>query len=378
MPWREVSRVSERLEFCLLAEAGQVPLAVLCRRFGISRPTGYLWLERFRGEGPDGLGDRSRKPVSSPNRTSRLVEDLVCELRREHPRWGGRKISAVLTRRGISPVPAPSTVTGILRRRGLLGSASRPRGYLRFEHDTPNQLWQMDFKGWFGLVDGSRCHPFGMLDDHSRYNLSLTACADQQTGTVKQLLTGAFRRYGLPERILCDNGSPWGNDLHHPWTPLGVWLLDVGVKVAHSRPFHPQTAGKEERFHLTLDWEVISTRPRWDNHLQVQTAFDRWRQIYNHERPHESLGMTVPADRYQPSPRTFPDHIPPVDYPAGFSVRIHSRDGISFQGRKFRLPKAFAGKPIGIRPTSIDGTYQAWYRNQIIGTINLTSSHHDM
>lgn len=373
MPWRESSRVNERSEFCRMVEAGGVPLAELCRRFGISRPTGYLWLERYRSEGEEGLVDRSHRPLRSPGRVGEEVEELVCELRGRHPRWGGRKIAAVLTRRGVSPVPAPSTVTGILRRNGLLNAKPQPRAYVSFECEAPNQLWQMDFKGWFGMADGNRCHPFGLLDDHSRYNLALAACADQQTGTVQTLLRPAFRVYGLPERILCDNGSPWGNDLHQPWTPLGVWLLDLGVGVVHSRPFHPQTAGKEERFHLTLDWEVLDTRPVWENYDQVQAAFDRWRPVYNHERPHDSLGLRVPADRYQPSSRSYPEQIPPVDYPAGFVVRKHSRDGISFQGRRIRIQKAFRGRILGIYPTQSDGVFQVWYRNQIIRTIDLTS-----
>jgi len=371
VPWRESSRVSERLEFCRLVEAGGVSVAELCRRFGISRPTGYLWLERYRVEGVAGLVDRSHRPVVSPNRVGIEVEEAVCELRRQHPRWGGRKIGAVLSRRGMSRVPAASTITGILRRNRLLDHRLQPRGYVSFEHEAPNQLWQMDFKGWFGLGDGNRCHTFGLLDDHSRYNLALAACSDQQTGTVQNLLRSTFRTYGLPERILCDNGSPWGNDRHQPWTPLGVWLLDVGVRVIHSRPFHPQTAGKEERFHLTLDWEVIGTRPVWESYHQIQTAFDRWRPIYNHERPHDSLGLKVPADRYRPSTRPYPEQIPLLDYPPGYQLRKHSRDGISWQGQRIRLPKAFQGRTLGIYPTQTDGTYQIWYRNQIIRTITL-------
>lgn len=373
MPWREFSVVGERAEFCRLVEVGGVSLAELCRRFGISRPTGYLWLERYRSEGVEGLVDRSHRPVSSPDRFGVEIEELVCQLRREHPRWGGRKIWKVLTRRGYSPVPAPSTVTGILRRNGLLSPTPQPRGYVSFEYEEPNQLWQMDFKGWFSLTDGNRCHPFGLLGDHSRYNLALAACSDQRTGTVQTLLESTFRRYGLPERILCDNGSPWGNAFGQPWTPLGVWLLDVGVGVVHSRPYHPQTAGKEERFHLTLDWEVLETRPVWDSYLQVQTAFDRWRPVYNHERPHDSLGLEVPADRYQPSPRPYPEQIPPIDYPPGYQIRKHSRDGISFQGNRIRLPKVFHGRSLGIYPTPTDGQYQIWYRNHIIRTIDLTT-----
>lgn len=374
VPWRVRELVSERREFVALAESGMVSHSELCRRFGVSRQTGYVWLGRWRREGEGGLVDRSRRPLVSPSRTPVEIEALVVDLRDQHPRWGGRKISRVLQRRGYKMVPAPSTVTGILRRRGKLRAQPEPRAYQPFERAAPNELWQMDFKGWFGLGDQTRCHPFGMLDDHSRYNLALAACSNQQTATVQQLLGGAFCTYGLPQAILCDNGSPWGHDREHPWTPLGVWLLDLGVKVTHSRPLHPQTAGKEERFHLTLDWEVISTRSVWDDLATVQHAFDRWRVVYNHERPHDSLGLQVPADRYQPSPRPMPTVIVPVDYPDDYQVRKASTNAqISFNGRRIRVGKAFRGRYIGIRPDTTDGTYHLYYRNQRIRTIDLAT-----
>lgn len=374
MPWREASVNSERCEFSRLAEAGELSMAELCRRFGISRPTGYLWLERWRQEGDAGLEDRSHRPHSFPQRMPRRIEKKVVKLRRKHPRWGGRKISAVLARSGVTPVPAPSTVTGILRRHGLLGEAPPPRDYVRFEAQVPNDLWQMDFKGWFSVADGGRCHPFGVLDDHSRFNLVLAACADQRTATVQYLLTGAFSRYGLPQRILCDNGPPWGNNLHQPWTPLGVWLVDVGIKVIHSRPYHPQTAGKQERFHLTLDWEVISTRKVWVNHQQVQAAFDQWRPIYNHQRPHDALELAVPADRYRLSPRPYPDQVAPIEpdaYPDTYQVRKVTDARLSYHGHLIRVPKAFNGRYVALTPPGTDGTTEIRYRHQIITTIQL-------
>lgn len=373
MAWKESSLVSERLEFVRLAEMGTVSFAELCRRFGVSRQTGYLWLERFREEGEAGLLDRSRRPRTFPSQTSEALERLVVDLRGKHPRWGGRKISRVLVREGHERVPAPSTVTGILRRHGLLDGEPKPVAYQRFERAAPNELWQMDFKGWFRLGDTTLCHPFGLLDDHSRFNLRLGACGNQQTSTVKDHLTASFMTYGLPERILCDNGSPWGNDTGQPWTPLTVWLLDVGVGVIHTRPFHPQTNGKEERFHLTLDWEVISTRPIWNDLPTVQTAFDQWRHVYNHQRPHDALDLAVPADRYTPSSRPYPTLITPLEYPDGHTIRKVSTTGqISYQNRKHRVGKAFRGHYVEIRPTTTNGLYHVHYRHHQIRTINLT------
>jgi transposase InsO family protein len=302
------------------------------------------------------------------------VEELVCEVRAAHPAWGGRKIRGFLLRQGWEQVPAASTITTILRRRGLITEPARPREYQRFEHPAPNDLWQMDFKGWFPLVDAQRVHTLGVLDDHSRYNLLLHACANQRTATVKALLTGTFQRYGLPWAMLMDNGSPWGNDRHQPWTPLTVWLTDLGINVIHSSPFHPQTAGKQERFHHTLDLEVIHTRNRWVSFPQIQDAYDSWRPIYNHHRPHDSLGeTTVPADRYQPSPRPFPQQLPPIDYPHNADIRIVHAGRISWRGKPRRVGKAFNGKHLAVIPTTTNGIYTINYRHQPIRTINLNT-----
>lgn len=368
--------MEQRLEFCRLVVAGGVPVAELCRRFGVSEKTGFKWVARFRAEGEAGLGDRPRRPHRSPGRTCGEVEDLVCRVREEFPAWGGRKIRGFLLRQGWVGVPAPSTITAILRRKGLLAEPVQPRAYQRFERSAPNELWQMDFKGSFGLADGRRVHSLGVLDDYSRFSLCLAACPDQQTPTVKALLVATFRRYGLPERVLTDNGSPWGNDWGQPWTPLTVWLADLGINPIHSRPRHPQTAGKEERFHRTLDLEVIHTRPHWDDYPQVQAAYDSWRTLYNHHRPHDSLGPTVvPADRYQPSPRPYPEHIPPPDYPDGADIRTvatHAR--FSWRGHLWRAGKAFAGKQVAITPTTTDGQYTVYYRQHPIRTITLKPS----
>jgi transposase InsO family protein len=375
MPWLVESVQAQRLELCRLADSGsEVSFTELCRRFGISRKTGYKWLDVYRLAGPDGLCDRSRAPISSPFRTAAAMEQVVCELRRDHPAWGGRKIRRRLLDLGHIGVPAASTITGILRRHGLLAAAApHAGGYTSFQAEAPNDLWQMDFKGWFETGTG-RCDPFDVLDDHSRFNLTLRASQDQQEPTVMAALTDTFHIYGMPRRILCDNGPPWGNTQPgFRWTGVTVWLLDLGIKVSHSRPMHPQTLGKDERFHRTLGLEVISTRAVWDSHQQVQAAFDRWRPVYNHERPHDSLEGDTPASRYQPSPRAMPQRIEPVDYPDGYQVRmVDSAARINFNSQRFKIGTPFIGRPVGIVATTTDGTYDVVYRHQAISTINLT------
>ena len=375
VPWSVESVEAQRLEFCGLAVSGSgVSFAELCRRYGISRKTGYKWLGVYRAAGPGGLRDRRRVPKTSPTRTAATVEALVCDLRRAHPAWGGRKIRRRLQDLGHAGVPAASTITDILRRYDLLETAEpHAGGYTSFEADAPNDLWQMDFKGWFETGTG-RCDPFDILDDHSRFNLVLRAGIDQRESTVVAALTDTFTRYGMPKRILCDNGSPWGNTQPgFRWTRLAVWLLDLGSTVTHSRPMHPQTLGKDERFHRTMDLEVISRRPEWDSHDQVQAAFDQWRVVYNHQRPHDSLAGAVPADRYEPSPRSMPNRIEPAEYPDSYHARIvDAMARISFKGKRLKVGRPFTGRYVGIIPTTQDGTYTVVYRHQPIRTINLT------
>jgi transposase InsO family protein len=373
MPWKESSRMSLRTEFVLLAQKPNANLSLLAQRFGISRKTAYKWLQRFQDGGTIALADGSRKPHCSPARTPQELEQLVLHLRHQHPAWGGRKLRARLLALGHTHVPAASTMTAILRRHGCLdGSrAGLPRDCQRFEHPAANDLWQMDFKGHFAMTDGQRCHPLTVLDDHSRYALGLVACADQQTATVRTALTGLFGRYGLPRRMLMDNGAPWGDAADSPYTPLTVWLLHLGVRVSHGRPYHPQTQGKDERFHRTLRAELLS-RQTFSNLADCQRPFDVWRQVYNHERPHDALQLAVPATRYQPSPRPLPPALPPIEYPLGSVVRKVQQGGwFSYRGHGYRISKAFHGYPIALRPQAQDGQLAIWFCQHRVAILDL-------
>lgn len=313
MPWGAVSTMDLRLEFVRLALCDGSNLRQLCRRFGISAKTGYKWLARYAAEGVDGLVDRSRRPGASPLQVSGEIEAAVLALRAQHPAWGGRKLARVLERDGLE-APSPSTITAILRRNGVaIGSHGAPFLPTRFEHARPNDLWQMDFKGHVGMANGERLNPLTILDDHSRYCIALRACANQKTQTVRAALVEAFRRHGLPGAILTDNGAPWGDGPGSPFTPLGVFLIDQGIRIAHSRPYHPQTMGKDERFHRTLKAEVLSHAPFADL-AEAERRFGEWRIIYNMRRPHDVLGLNVPADRYEPSSRDYKETVRPFDY----------------------------------------------------------------
>jgi putative transposase len=296
MPWQEMSIMGERREFVRLAMQAGANRRELCRRFGISPDVGYKWIQRWEA-GDEELADRSRRPHRCPGRSEAVMEEHVLAVRDAHPAWGARKIARCLENVGIAP-PALSTVHGILCRHSRIKPPITSSGaYQRFEMEAPNLLWQMDFKGWVPLANQARCHPLTIVDDHSRFAVCLAACANEQSNTVQGQLEITFRCYGLPEAVFVDNGTPWGDASGARWTRLGVWLLKLGVDVLHSRPFHPQSRGKSERFHRTLKAEVF-TLERLRDLAAAQRAFDRWRIVYNFDRPHEALDQEVPASRY--------------------------------------------------------------------------------
>ena len=374
MPWKEVNVMSLRKEFITIALSGIIGMRELCRRFEISPRTGYKWLARYQLEGLDGLTNKSRTPHYSPTKTQPGIEALVVDLRRKHPAWGGRKIRVRLLAQGYTAVPAPSTITAILHRHDLVEEkqAVQHHPWQFFEHEAPNQLWQMDYKGYFSLVQG-HCHPLTVIDDHSRFALGIESCANELMVTTRERLTKIFRRYGLPERMVMDNGMPWGT-LEHPYTQLTVWLMRLGISICHGRPYHPQTQGKDERFHRTLKAEVLQGRLFHDvDHCQK--VFDHWRNIYNFERPHHSLNYATPASRYQPSLRPFPETLPPIEYGTYDNVRKVQADGeLFFKGRVFKICKAFRGFPVALRPTKGDGLWQVFFMAHNIAEIDLNTT----
>jgi transposase InsO family protein len=372
MSWREQSTMKLRAEFVRLADGEGANIRALCRRYDISPSTGYKWLARYRDAGEAGLADRSRRPHQTPRRTEPARETTVLALREQHPTWGGRKLARRLQDLGQTDVPAPSTITAILARHGLIdpNAALTHRPVQRFEAAAPNDQWQLDFTGHFPLDQG-RCHPLPVLDDHSRFLLGLGACADEQGATVQAQLTALFRRYGLPWRLLCDNGPPWGaTRAEHQLTTLGVWLLRLGVAVLHGRPRHPQTQGKVERLNGTLTVDVIDRR-RFADLAAAQTAFDLWRASYNQERPHEALDLATPLSRYVGSPRAFPETLPEVAYAPGDAVRrVDAAGQISWRGRPWKLSVALAGQPVGVRPTRVEDVVEVRFCHQLVRTLD--------
>jgi transposase InsO family protein len=361
MPWMERSTMREKREFVTLASQPVANIRALCRSFGVSPTTGYELLRRYKTGGEDGLRERSRRPSSSPSQTDQKVVDTVLAIR-EQTHWGARKIARRMKNLNHADVPHPSTIHSILQRNDRIeGEANEEHHrWKRFEHELPNDLWQMDFKGWFALGNGT-CHPLTIVDDHSRFSVCLQACADQKAITVEERLLSVFDRYGLPWRMTMDNGSPWGDDGTRRLTKTTAFLVRLGIRVSHSRPYHPQTQGKDERFHRTLDEELL----KWITFRdlsEAQRKFDPWRDRYNLDRPHEALGMEVPASRYQPSPRRMPASLPPIEYETAAEVRKVDKYGyIGFRNQKIRVGRGCSGYPVVVRPTAADGIFDVFF-----------------
>jgi transposase InsO family protein len=370
MAFKEGSKMSNRREFVTLARIEGANIRELCRRFGVSPTVGYKWIERSKKEG-ETLEDRSRKPHHSPKRTEERIEQLVLEVRDAHPVWNARKIRRVL-QRTQTVVPAASTIGQILRRHGRISADASAliHPWQRFEHEAPNDLLQMDFKGHF-QVGQSRCFALTVLDDHSRYSMLLEACENERTETVQPHLIAMFRRYGLPWRMNMDNGRPWGNPTGDRYTKLTVWLIRIGVRISHSRPLHPQTNGKDERFHRTLNAEVLQNRS-FASFAEVTPAFAAWREIYNHERPHEALGLEVPASRYRPSVRSYPEDLPMPEYgPDDRVYKLRLNGKLHVDKLDFYLSQAFAGQLLAVRPSAEDGVFTVHYFHMQLGSIDL-------
>lgn len=368
--------MSSRLEFVMLAMAPGANMRALCRAYGISPKTGYKILTRFKEFGVEGLRDRSRRPHSSPRNSSAELEAEVVALHVAYPCWGARKLQALLP--AELDKPHPNTIAAILRRHGrrIVPNAdiAEPANK-RFEHEAPNLLWQMDFKGHIALTGqrAGRCHPLTVLDDHSRFAITLTACSGETGDQVRAALTQAFHTYGLPQRITCDNGPPWGTSGHGTLSRLEVWLMRLGINVGHSRPFHPQTQGKDERFHRTLKRELLD-RFGFNSIVACQSAFNGWRDQYNLIRPHEALGQRPPVSRYVASSRPFPAMLPPVEYDDGDEVRKVRRHGqLYFKGRDFFVGEGLTGEFVALRPTDEDGVFRIIFCHREISRLDLTS-----
>lgn len=370
MPWKEVTEMSSKLEFVQFALAGNHSFHELCKRYGISRKTGYKLLKRYKATGEAGLKEYSRRPLHSPSKTIRSLEEKIIQVREKKRSWGGRKIRAWLINQGEKEIPQASTITGILRRYGYIKEeeSQKRKALIRYEHELPNDLWQVDFKGHFQMRKG-RCHPLTLLDDHSRFSIGLRACSNERGETIKPHFIEIFEEYGLPWRMNFDNGSPWGAGHQNRYTEFSLWLMRLGIRVSFSRPYHPQTNGKDERFHRTLKTELLRYYYFADL-KEAQNCFDVWRTEYNGERPHEALEMKPPISRYCMSKRAYPKQLPEIVYSDSDEIRHVNKDGyISYKNKRFFIGEGFRGLPIGLREKA-EERYDIYFCHQKVTCIN--------
>ena len=367
MPWRTTDVKEQRMQFVIRASSGKERLAVLCREFGISRPTGYLWRRRYeQSRTLTEIGERSRRPHASPTRTGAYQQGRVTTLRTQTG-WGAKKLRVLLAEEEIAlPV---RTIHRILERHGLVSEAAHGPAVERFERSEPNQLWQMDSKGKYPLQDGE-CHVLSILDDQSRYVVGLHALAELCGETAGGCLVQTFRRYGVPQAMLMDRGSLWWT-AWNGWglTQLSVRLIEQGIRLLYGRVCHPQTQGKVERFHRTLGAEL--------RHRGVPARFGQWPAAlaeietnYNVRRPHEALGMQRPAERYQRSPRTYAEQVKPWEYPVGSDVRrLNSQGMLIHQGQRWFICGALAEQRVRVEP--FDGKLLVSYRHMYVREVDL-------
>lgn len=361
----------ERMRFVVDFGEGLYGVSELAERYGISRKTAYKWLRRFEKEGPAGL--ESRRPVAEEiwNRTPRPVEDAIVAFRRKHVDWGPRKILDTLEGKPAAVGwPAASTVAAILKRNGLVEGKRRRRreghpGPPKGEPEKPNEVWAMDFKGQFRTRNGRYCYPFTVTDLYSRYLLCCDGYLSTEAEGVQTSLQRIFREYGLPESMRSDNGAPFASTGIARLTRLAVWMVSLGVTRQLIQPARPDQNGKHERMHRTL--KRATTRPPAPNLREQQELFDDFRQEFNHDRPHEALEMKRPAQIYRPSPRPYPEKIPPIEYPGHFEVRRVSRNGgVKWNGEWLNVGHALIEQNLGFHEVD-DGIWDVYFSKLSIG-----------
>ena len=376
MPWKVMSLMSERHEFCQIALQQGNNFHVLCKRYGISRKTGYKWLKRYRTQGYDGLRDISRKPHRIPDRTDQEIEDIVVHIHHQYPSWGPRKLHALMKQELVKDIcPSLSTVTRILKRYGLVREVETPVDYESVEHferPFPNDLWQMDLKGPLRFPDGRKVYAVGILDDHSRYLVGLHMIADATDDSVLDCWIDAASHYGLPAATLTDHGAQF-RMVDEASSAFRVHLWACGVRHTQGRVAHPQTQGKIERFWRTLNTEVLRCHSYGDL-TSWQSCFDDWRHVYNHVRPHQAIGDIAPARLYIRSLRAYktPDQRERTGELDSVYRRVSPRGQLSLSGKRFIIGRGFRGWTVELRSLGT-GCWHVYFRNRFIKELLVTS-----
>ena len=353
MPWRQTSPMDQRIQFISDFLRHSLSTTDLCDLYGVSRKTGYKWIDRYLRLGPEGLVDRSRRPARAPNATSQDIVAAFIEVRQRHPSWGAKKLLAIVHQRHPRwDLPGRSTVCDILKRHGMvpkkrhrrhIGHPGKPTSQIL----APNDVWSADFKGQFKTGDGHYCYPLTVTDGFSRFLLGCQALSSTSVAQAKPVFTRLFKEFGLPRRIRTDNGVPFATNTLARLSQLSAWWVRLGILPEFIEPGKPQQNGRHERMHRTLKAET--TRPPANTTRAQQRKFDRFRNEFNSERPHEALDMQTPALLYEPSPRQMPNKLSALEYPDRFEVRyVSANGGIRWNKQWVNVSTVCAGEYIGL------------------------------
>lgn len=371
MPWEDKTVEKTRLEFVKRVLAREKSKSALCREYGISRPTGDKWIERYNND--ESLSDRSRKPFHTPNKIDSETENRIVEARQKEPAIGAKKTRQMLINSGWENPPSVSTINAVFKRNNLITQAASEAAtpYKRFEKSEPNEMWQADFKGDFAMLNGQRCYPLSIIDDCSRFCINADAKDNQRLKGVKNSFISAFREYGMPYSLLCDNGNPWGSSQSGAITKFEVWLMELGVLTIHIRPLHPQAQGKVERFNGSYKRERLNFYTP-ANLEDAQICREEYKSFYNNVRPHESINMEVPAKKYIRSKIEYSETIVPWEYESGAIIRkIKSSGYLTFGGQGYFLSEGLSDKVVALFPTEIDGILNIVFRQFRVAKLNL-------
>jgi transposase InsO family protein len=380
MPWREMLPMDQRIQFVGEFRSGFFTMTELAAHYGVSRKTGYKWVERYEAHGVAGLTDRSRRPHASPRATEPTLVQVLVRVRKRHPRWGAKKLLGVVRREAPTAAwPTRSTVCDLLSRAGLVPPRTR-----RARHPVPlppslapivraNGTWTTDFKGEFRTGDGIYCYPLTLRDGWSRYVLRCDALLGQTYDATRRRFARAFAQYGLPERIRSDNGGPFAGPGLGRLSRLSVWWMRLGIVPERIALGRPDQNGAHEQFHSVLSADTA--RPPAPNGGAQQRRFDRFRREYNDERPHEALHDQPPATCYTASTRLLPTALPPIEYAGHMEVRRVSSVGcVSWRNRAVFLSEALVGEPVGFEEVD-DGVWTVYFASVVLARFDERQGH---
>ena len=375
MPWSQTTPMDQKTQFIADYLRECFSFTELCARYRVSRETGYRLVRHYLERGPAGLQAQSRRPHTSPNQTPVEIVEALLELRRRHPRWGAKKLLPLLAKRHPSwELPARTTVFEILNRHGMVAKKRRRRaighpGRPMSQALAPNELWCADFKGEFKTGDGIYCYPLTVTDQHSRYLLGCQGLLSTKVVEAKPVFMRLFKEYGLPKRIRTDNGVPFSTNTLARLSKLSAWWVRLGVLPEFIEPGKPQQNGRHERMHRTLKAET--TRPPAGSCRAQQRKFNRFREEFNQERPHEALEMQTPASCYEPSPREMPAKLPLLEYPDRFEVRyVSANGGIRWKRRAWvNVSSVCIGEYVGLEEID-DGLWDVYFGPLRLGRLD--------